>query len=56
VAAGLIAWGLIQRFRGSPPAQGNSPRARSDDQAEGLVAIASGVVMALSVLAYWWFT
>ena len=55
VAPGLVLWGLIQRFRGSAPAAGDTPQARRDDQAEGLLAISSGVIVALGVLAFWWF-
>lgn len=55
LALGLVLWGLIQRFRGSAPAAGDTPQARRDDQAEGLLAISSGVIVALGVLAFWWF-
>ena len=56
LAGGLIAWGLIQRLRGRTPTEGDAPRDGYENQSEGLAAIASGVVMALSVLADWWFT
>ena len=56
LSLGLVVWGLIQRFRGSPPEAGDTPEARRDDQAEGRLAITSGVILALLVLAYWWFT
>ena len=56
MAGGLIAWGLIQRLRGRTPTEGDAPRTGYENQSEGLAAIASGVVMALTVLAYWWFS
>ena len=56
LSLGLVVWGLIQRRRGSPPEAGDTPEARRDDQAEGMLAITSGVILALLVLAYWWFT
>ncbi len=54
LALGLVLWGLIQRFRGSAPEAGDTPEARRDDQAEGLLAIGSGLLLALAVLAFWW--
>ena len=41
-------------FRGSAPEAGDTPEARRDDQAEGLLAIGSGLLLALAVLAFWW--
>ena len=40
---------------GSAPEAGDTPRARRDDQAEGLLAIGSGLLVALALLAFWWF-
>lgn len=56
MAGGLIVWGLFQRMRGRTPEQGDAPRTGYENQSEGMAAIASGVVMALTVLAYWWFS
>lgn len=53
---GMVAWGLIQRFRGSTPDGGKTPDDIDEDHAEGMLAISSGLVILLGVAAYWYFT
>ncbi|MCA0327242.1 MAG: hypothetical protein LCH89_16820 [Proteobacteria bacterium] len=55
LGASLVAWGLIQRFRGSAPECGSSPEAIDQDHAEGLAAMCSGLLMLLTVALFHYF-
>ncbi len=51
---GLILWGLIQRFRGSPPDVSTTATANQidADQAEGLLAVCTGVALLITAGAF----
>ena len=51
---GLVAWGLIQRFRGSTPLIGTTDNAIDEDHAESLLCACAGIGLLLTAAAFWY--